>query len=102
MWVHYHLKMSIAHYQALILLLTPIFSCGERPWTLEWIDCLVNFHYLANDKNKVLVQDKKSFRSEGRPPIKKNVYFRELLHTETPLPAASFGPGNKEPTRTAT
>ena len=45
----------------------------------EWIVCLVNFHYLANDKDKVFVQDKKSFRSEGRPPIKKNVYFRELL-----------------------
>ena len=36
MRMHYHLKMSTAHYQTFILLLTSIFSCGERPWTLEW------------------------------------------------------------------
>ena len=32
----------------------------------EWIFCLVHFqHYLAFDKDKVLVQDNKSFRSDN-------------------------------------
>ena len=56
-------QMSIAHYQTLMYEYTLVdlylFMWRETVdlRVAEWIFCLVNFHYLAFDKDKVLVQD---------------------------------------------
>ena len=64
-------QMSIAHYQTLMYEYTLVdlylFMWRETVdlRVAEWIFCLVHFqHYLAFDKEKVLVKDNQSFRSD--------------------------------------
>ena len=72
-------------------------KCQGSAWWLMWGNCVfikvltVVDLYINNSRNIWLLPTMPSFQSQGRPPIKKNVYFRALPKLPPPPPPLNSG-----------